>query len=107
MKEPRRAQEGGFDWHAWLRTLSPGEKRELTDEVLAARSRTELGEFARRYYLHFCTDTEDDKLRGLEREFVLAQMDGCSEEDVGKIEDEYFRRAKELLKLAKEGTDGT
>jgi hypothetical protein len=88
-----------MDWHAWLRDLSDSEEEQLTAEILAAESRTELTDYARQYYLHFCTDTEDCELRSTEHAFVTAQLENSTPEEVAKFEDKYFERAKELLRM--------
>jgi hypothetical protein len=92
-----------MDWHAWLRDLSAADREELELEVLAATSRAELSDYARQYYLHFCTDTEDGRLRSIEHAFVTAQLENRAPEEVAKLEDMYFEHAKELLKLREQG----
>jgi hypothetical protein len=91
-----------FDWHAWLRDLSPSEKTQLTVEVLSASSRSDLSDYARQFYLHFCTDTEDGRLRSIEREFVIAQIEERGPAAVAELEDVYFERARELMKSQEE-----
>ena len=88
-----------FDWHAWLRGLSPSQQSQLRDEVLAADSRAGLSDYARQYYLHFCNDTEDGRLRSIEHGFVTAQLENRSPDEIAKFEDMYFERARELLKI--------
>jgi hypothetical protein len=95
-----------FDWHAWLRDLSSAEREELRSEVLAAGSRSELSDYARQYYLHFCTDTEDEGLRAIEHDFVMAQMEDKPAQEIAETEDAYFQRAKELLRLQENDSDG-
>ncbi len=87
-----------FDWHAWLRDLSPSERLQLRTEVLSAASRRDLSDYGRQFYLHFCTDTEDGRLRSIEREFVISQIEERKPETVAELEDMYFDRARELLK---------
>lgn len=94
-----------FDWHAWLRDLSPSQEAQLRHEVLAAGLRTDLSDYARQYYLHFCTDTEDGRLRSIEHGFVTAQLENRSPEEVAKFEDMYFDRARELLRIQENGQD--
>ena len=91
-----------FDWHAWLKDLSSEEISQLTKEVLSTASRRDLSDYARQFYLHFCTDTEDSRLRSIEREFVIAQIEERKPEAVSELEDMYFDRARELLKTGKE-----
>jgi hypothetical protein len=88
-----------FDWHAWLRDLSPADKEELGSEVLSAGSRKELSDYARQYYLHFCNETEDAGLRRIEHDFVSAQIEDRTPEEIDSYEDMYFKRAQELLRL--------
>jgi hypothetical protein len=88
-----------FDWHAWLHDLTPSEKEELRSEVLGAGSRAGLSDYGRQFYLHFCNNTEDEKLRSIEHAFVSAQIEGRPQEEVAKLEDMYFERARELLRL--------
>ena len=91
-----------FDWHAWLKDLSFEEKSQLIEEILAAASRSNLSDYARQFYLHFCTNTEDSRLRSIERAFVIAQIEERKPEAVSELEDMYFKRARELLKIRKE-----
>ena len=95
-----------FDWHAWLRDLSSAERGQLRGEVLAADSRSELSDYAKQYYLHFCTDTEDEPLRAIEHDYVMAQMEDKSAEAISETEDAYFKRAKELLRLHENDRNG-
>jgi hypothetical protein len=91
-----------FDWHAWLKDLDPEERSLLTREVLSARSRRDLSDYARQFYLHFCTNTEDGRLRSIEREFVIAQIEEHKPEAIAELEDVYFNRARELIKTSEE-----
>lgn len=92
----------GFDVHAWLRELSPSEKEDLLSEVLAVKSRTELSPYAVQFYGHFCEHSEDKKLHQIEGEFVAAQLEEYPQEEITKIEDVYFERARELMRLQRE-----
>lgn len=94
-----------IDWHAWLRDLSETERNQLTAEVHSAESRHELGDYARQYYLHFCTDTEDGELRGIEHDFVTAQLEDRPAEEIAQFEDKYFERARALLRLQEQGNE--
>ncbi len=89
----------GFDVHAWLRDLSPLEREELLSEVLAVKSRTELSPYAVQFYGHFCEHSEDGELHEIERQFVAAQLEERPPEEIAKIEDMYFERARELMRL--------
>jgi len=94
-----------IDWHAWLHDLSETDRKQLIADVLSAESRHGLGDYARQYYLHFCTDTEDDELRGIEHDFVAAQLEERPSEEVAQFEDKYFERARELLRLQEQGNE--
>jgi hypothetical protein len=89
----------GFDVHAWLRDLSPSERKQLRAEVLEADSRTDLSPYATQFYGHFCEHSEDKKLHQIERNFVAAQLEEQPPGEIAKIEDVYFERARELMKL--------
>jgi hypothetical protein len=88
-----------FDVHAWLRDLSLSEREKLLSEVLAAESRTELSPYAVQFYGHFCEHSEDKKLHQIERDFVAAQLEERPPEEIAKLEDMYFERAQELMRL--------
>ncbi len=92
----------GFDVHAWLHDLSASEREELLSEVLAVGSRAELSPYAVQFYGHFCEQSEDEKLHRIERDFVEAQLEEHSPEEITEIEDAYFERARELMKIQKE-----
>ena len=92
----------GFDVHAWLRDLSPSEKKELLSEVLTVKSRTALSPYAVQFYGHFSEHSEDKKLHQIERNFVEAQLEERPPEEIAEIEDVYFECARELMKLQKE-----
>ncbi len=87
--------------HAWLRDLSSSEKEQLWDEVLAADSRTGLSPYAVQFYGHFCEHSEDEKLHQIEREFIAAQIEEHPPEEIARLEDMYFERARELMRLQK------
>ena len=87
-----------MDWHAWVHDLSPSEEAQLASEVLAAGSRADLSEYAKQYYLDACNRAEDEKLRSIEHGFVIAQIEDRPPEEVAKIEDMYFERARDLLR---------
>jgi hypothetical protein len=94
-----RSGSQGFDVHAWLNDLSPSEEEELLSEVLSVSSRTELSPYAVQFYGHFCEQSEDQKLHSIEQDFVAAQLEERPEEEISRIEDAYFKRARELMKL--------
>jgi len=91
-----------FDVHAWLHDLSPLEQEQLLSEVLSVKSRSELSPYAVQFYGHFCEQSEDGKLHEIERDFVAAQLEERLPEEIAKIEDLYFERARELMKTQKE-----
>ena len=96
---------GLMDWHAWLRDLSGTDREQLRTEVLSTESRSGLSVYAKQFYLHFCTDSEDSDLRSIEHDFVTAQLENRPAEEVAQLEDRYFERAKELLRLQEQGNE--
>ena len=105
LKKYLRGSAQHMDWHAWLRDLSETDRNQLIADVLSAKSRHELSDYARQYYLHFCTDTEDGELRSIEHDFVTAQLEDRPIEEVAQFEDKYFERGRELLRLQEQGNE--
>ena len=92
LKKYMRGEEGAayLDWHAWLKDLSSSEIEELKNEVLSAESRAELSQYATQYYLHFCIDSNDDKARSIESDFVHAQIDDNPKEEIDLKQKQSF-----------------
>ncbi len=88
-----------LDRHAWLHGLTGSEKEQLSSEVLNAGSMGKLSDYARQFYIHFCTSTDNAELREIERGFVMSQIEERPEEEITRFEDMYFKRAKKLMQL--------